>query len=503
MCRPHRLRALGLMAVLFLAGTAASAQVMPGPYDQNFTWVNNNRILSYCIDAATPAVIANGVQDAAWLLSAMGSPWTLNNAGACPMNWSMRAVPFVQPNIRVRIAPLGALNLPANGFPNQPQEPGSSPTGSGSYGGGSSDKPNPNDQPPVGGNRVFVSPPLAYFQPGPFVWGGRQIAYGEVVFNYQVVNGVMDPRWDTAPGTRAFDPIEVGMHELGHAVRLDHDDTVFNDDVVVIPSGAASPLLIPNDVAIQKGPDLILQTPAIPDDVIAGGDIVVGNDLWAESGKKMCVMRSGIQRGEHGINPLNGFPANSDYAYTDREQASARAAGMHIPPGQNASVHIYAGKGRAMDWNLGIGFYNAAGLLVAGWVPPVVQDDLTKDFIVFGAPAAPKFYAEGDVYLTAAPANKTHVQLWGNIGAAPANAAGNLRIWVPYTAAPVKLGIVADWFANTVTYFDMTVNPALQLFQMSLTAGHPVDNNWQSIGVVNIMLVNAPAPPPPPPPQKM
>lgn len=501
-----RLRAFGLAAVLSLAGMNAAAQApppppMPGPYDLNLDWINNKRGLTFCVAPGTPVVIADGARDAATTLNAAGFGWFLMDAGVCPANWSLRALPFLQPDIRIRIAPLGPLNLAANGFPNQPHEPDSSPTpGSGSYGGGNTGKPNPNDQPPAGANRVFVNPPLAYFQSGPFVGGGRQFAYGEVVFNYQVINGVADPRWDTTVGSRAFDPIEVGMHELGHAIRLDHDNLQFDDDVSVIPSGAASPLLLANDIAVQKGADGVLQTPLLPGDVLIGGDIAVGGNLWADSGKKMNVMRSGIERGQHGVNPFNGVPANAEWAYTTREQATANAARMQIPPGQNANLHIFAGAGRAMDWKAGVWFCNAAWVALFGWIPPVVQNDFTQDFIVWGAAPAPKLYAEGDVYQMAMPAAKTAVKLWADLGAAPANTTQSLRVWVPYTAATPKLGIVADWAANTITYFDINVNPAVQLCQIPLTAGHPVDCNWLSAGVVNVRLSNVPPPPPPPPP---
>jgi hypothetical protein len=508
-------RTIGLLAAtaLALASPAARAQMpVPGPFDMNFNWLHNKRALTFCVEANTPAVIANGARDAAITLNQVGSPWFLNNVGVCPMNWSLRAIPGIQPDIRIRIAPLGPLNnLPANGFPELPHETESSPTpvppspSPSPYPSGGAGKPNPNDQPPAGANRAFpAGPPLAYFQPGPFVAAGRQIAYGEVVYNYQLVpdgagNMVPNPRWDTVVGSRAFDPIEVGMHELGHAVRLDHDDLEFNDDVTVIPSGGTVLPFIPNNVAIQAGNDNILQTPAVLDDILFGTDILVGNDFWAGSGKKMNVMRSGILRGQHGVNPFNGLPAGAEWAYTDREQATFNAAAMHMPPGMGTGLHVFAGEGRAMDWK-SLGFYNAAGLLIVGWVPGLVQNDLTNDFLVWGAPQAPTLYGESDVFLMNAPANKTAVQLWATLGAAPANTTASLRVWVPYTAVTPKLGIVADWAANTLTYFDMNVNPPVQLCAVWLAVGHPVDCGYRSAGVVVVQLSNVPPPAPPPPP---
>jgi hypothetical protein len=160
---PSALRAgLGMMLLAGMAGAAAAQ-----PFDRNWDWRGNKRMLTFCVDAGTPALIAGAARFAASNLANAGFGWNLMDVGACPANWNLRRPVASQADIRVRAAALGAIQIPAAAGGTYPHD----------YGGGGSPypytspypssppgpRPNPNDQPVPGGAPAFAAPPLAYF----------------------------------------------------------------------------------------------------------------------------------------------------------------------------------------------------------------------------------------------------------------------------------------------------------------------------------------------------
>lgn len=59
---------------------------------------------------------------------------------------------------------------------------------------------------------------------------------GEILFNPWVPWGLT--------GAQTFDPIIIAMHELGHAMRLDHDDGVMNGDTMGVTGSVMRPKLM-------------------------------------------------------------------------------------------------------------------------------------------------------------------------------------------------------------------------------------------------------------------
>jgi hypothetical protein len=433
---PSALRAgLGVVLLAGMAGAAAAQ-----PFDRNWDWRGNKRMLTFCVDGGTPALIAGAARFAASNLANAGFGWNLVDAGACPAGWNLRRPMAGQPDIRVRAAALGAIQVPpavggpyphdSGGAPSPSPYPYPYPYPSPSPPG---PMPNPNDQPVPGGAPAFAAPPLAYFQPGPFMpGGGRQIQAGEIVFNWQMVNGMVNPPWSINIGDATFDPREVGMHEFGHAIRLLHDDTNFDGDTSLKPTGSRPGA---NAAIIRPAAGMPVASRILGDDKVdpVTGDLTAGADGVADSGKKMCVMAANAILGQHGINPLLGFPPNSAYSYTDKEQNTARAAAAHIPPGAGMGVHIAAGIRRSQSWN----FLDIVDDLVLRTIqethfPGVVANDLTMDYIAAVKP--------GGAYIGSVNASSpdvmgaSAVMIYAELGAmAAANTTAAVQVWVPFS----------------------------------------------------------------------
>lgn len=119
-----------------------------------------------------------------------------------------------------------------------------------------------------------------------------QYSTAEIVFNpLDPVNG---SAWgyfnDLANGLRTYDPIITAMHELGHALRLDHNDVGGNDTVMV---GA------------EAGP----------------------------------VMRSKMSVGVHAVNPILGGAQRN--LHRDDIDSAGATAGIRVPtPGAGALLGI-------------------------------------------------------------------------------------------------------------------------------------------------------------------
>lgn len=299
--------------------------IAAGPFDRSFDWRGGKRALTYCVDGAMLAPLAAAARAAATDLSNAGLGWTFVEAPApCPMGWTLRpAAGAMQPDLRFRSAPMGPVMVPGNGrVPTDWEE----------------DHYKATPDMPAGGPGGWVQPPLAYFQPGPTI-APAEFAAAEIVFNENVA-------WSTAPGVPAFDPRNTAMHELGHAIRLDHDEPgagFFDDDVSVVVVGDVAG---PGGVIVQKGADGVLSTvPPQGDDVVVGGDLTAGPDGIADSGKETNVMERYAVWAQHGASPHVGLPAGR-WSYTRRERESAKASAMHRPAAAGGGGQL-AGDGDA------------------------------------------------------------------------------------------------------------------------------------------------------------
>ncbi|MFL6193732.1 MAG: hypothetical protein ACJ75H_06140 [Thermoanaerobaculia bacterium] len=472
---------LAFAVLASLSGASAFAQCapvagdpMPGAFFTGWDWSANRRQLTYCIDAATPFVISSGADFAASNLSNAGLGWTLVKAGVCPAGWNLRNPIANQPDIRIRAARLGPIPVvPAGGrpdggsdfperpndydypsdmpvpeepYPGSPGSPGQGPWGPGMPGPGGGGG---------GGRPRFARPPLAYFQPGPFTMpGGRWIRSGEVVYNWDPPppadpNALpTDPKWssfiDPLPGTLTYDPRIVGMHELGHAIRLDHDDTNFDTDVSVYPTGSRTPQVTTK--IILRGPNQALKSRVLPDDVV-NGDLEAGANKIADSGKKMAVMRSAGIPGMHGINPGLGLPPGSAYSYTEKERSTARAACRDKPPAK--PMRLLAGFGRWQQWAAAT-LVDGAGNPVQTYNPGLVGNGITGDFVADPIPAASGLTGTVDTRIDGLPGS-SHVNV--HIFAA-ANASGTAQVIVPlpYSKTYTDLRVEADVSGGWLSY---------------------------------------------------
>ena len=148
------------LCVIVLFGMPAVVFGAPGPFERNWDWVDNKRDLTFCIEPNTPPLIADAAGFAASNLSNAGFQWTLTDMGNCPANWDLRKPAKGQAHIRVRVADLGAVVRPAGPHPESVPD----------YDQGEDYKPSPDKVPAPGRHPVFRQPPLAYFQPGPYMF---------------------------------------------------------------------------------------------------------------------------------------------------------------------------------------------------------------------------------------------------------------------------------------------------------------------------------------------
>lgn len=336
----------------------------------------------------------------------------------------------------------------------------------------------------------MAPPPLAIFQPGPFLPGrGRVIRYAEIVYNWTLVNGVPDPPWSTWLGSAAFDPVQVGMHEFGHAMRLDHDDVQFDDDVTLVPTGSRPGA---NVAHIHQGADAIRQTPLRVDDPFAAPNITAGVNGVADSGKATNVMETEAVRGQHGINPFR-IPLLLRYNYSVREVNSARAASA-ARPARGGRMQGMAGPNRMMSWEP-LTLSDALGNPVATYAISTLSPDPATDFLIDEAPAAA--HAEGWVqgWSYEMPAS-SRVHVVAKLGSAPPGTSAPVRIWIPISSSHPALAVAVDWAADTVTITDGYGGGVL--CAGSLAEFHPVDCSpdpdyptFWSAGLLDIELTNS------------
>lgn len=432
---------------------APVAPVVRSLFDTEWDWNGGARTLTFCIRNGTPALIANAVRAAAtdlsnanfsWGPQGMVQTWRLQEVNPCPMGWNLQRPVMNQPRIRVSAEDLGEVRLrgrdadQATPYDEEDDEYRAAPDGS-----GGSRRP--------GG---ILTPPLAYFQPGPFLRGTREIAAGEIVFNWRVPMGMMtDPKWNTQVGTATFDPREVAMHEWGHAIRMRHDDHVFDDDRRICPEGSAPGA---NALLVERGPDNVLQTRIRPDDQpTAADDLHAGANGVANSGKKANVLETLAVLGRHTINPGLGFPANSDYSYTEREQATGQAAIRHRPralggAGGAGGVMLGGLPGQYQFWHQLV-FFDGAGKPLPILASVSSGDGAEHDILLEGLPAAVELEATVDLW-SKLTFTSTRVELRGKIG----SPSGQALIHVALPVSPVHPNLVVEANAagDTLTITD-------------------------------------------------
>lgn len=351
--------------------------------------------------------------------------------------------------------------------------------------------PNPNNPPPRpggGGGGGVGAPPLAVFRPAPFLPGrGRVIRHAEIIYNWQIVQGQPSPPWSTVLGSAAYDPIQVGMHEFGHAMRLDHDDVQFDDDVTLKPTGS-----IPgaNVAHVHHGADALRQTLIWVDDAFVAPNLHAGANGVADSGKATNVMETACAGEQHGINPFR-IPALGRYNYSFREVVSARAAAV-VRPIRCGRMQGAAGPQRMMSWGP-LELRNADGIPVGTYEPGSSNPDAASDFRVdegFGATRA-ETWVQGWSYES--PAAST-VHVVAELGAAPPETSAPVRLWIPISSSHPVLEVHADWAADTVVISD---GAGTVLCGGSLAEFHPVDCSpdleaptFWSAGLLDLELTN-------------
>jgi hypothetical protein len=330
---------------------------------------------------------------------------------------------------------------PEEPYPGSPGMPGQGPWMPGMPGPGGAGG---------GGAPRFVQPPLAYFQPGPFTMpGGRWIRSAEVVFNW---NPPADPKWsiliDPLPGKLTYDPRIVGMHELGHAIRLDHDDTNFDPDVSRYPTGSRTPA-VTTEIILRTPPAALASRVLTDDQVNAAGNLEANTNKIADSGKKRNVMSTFAVQGQHGINPLLGLPPNSAYSYTEQERSTARAACRDMPPAK--PMRLGGGAGRWQQW-AALALLDGGGNTVQTYAPGLVGNGVLNDFVVSSIPAASAL--SGTVTTTIdGLSGSTQVDLFLTAGAS-ASGTAQLIVPVPFSQTYPDLRVEADASADWLAYED-------------------------------------------------
>ena len=271
--------------------TPANAQGQPGQ-------ITPVRALTYCLDRTIMAFpkLIQATNFAVQKINASGVVWT----------WAVVAPCNANVNLTVGTRNLGMIpgGMPVGGTipldTNEPYPYSPSPGGGAPGGGG-----NPN-----GG----AAGTLAVFIPGGAIVPGQKfIEQGSIVFNN-------DPSviWDDTIGSAAFDPIEVALHEFGHAMRLGHAPFEYNDDTVTSVTGSIPAAGV---VAIGPGADGVLQTLAKGDDVTNNNNIDAGPDGTVDSGKLANLMEPFAVFGRHGVNPTGAITNNpmAQYNFSPQE----------------------------------------------------------------------------------------------------------------------------------------------------------------------------------------
>lgn len=433
-----------------------AAPVARSLYETDWDWNGGRRALTFCVANGTPAPIASAARFSASNLSNAGFGWTLTEMAPCVAGWNLARPVAGQQDIRVRAEDLGPV-MPAN----RDAERVTPHDEDDEY------RPMPGG---TGGTRRpggMLVPPLAYFQPGPLLPGRREIASGEIVFNWRVPEGMMtDPKWSTTTGTNTYDPITTGLHEWGHAIRMRHDEHVFDDDRSICPMGShpgAGALIV------ERGLDNVLQTRIESDDTRNGmGDLTAGANGVASSGKKANVMEALAVLGRHGINSGLGFPPGSAYSYTDREQATGIAADNHrpaMPGGGGGGAGVLAGgfPGQHQWWH-SIVLFDAAETPLPVAVGVATGGGAENDLIVEVAEPAVRFEALVDVWSEQQPAYGS-LAISGAVGAPSGSAV--IHIVLPVSPEHPELDLVADAAADSLVISDRWSQAVLCIAQLT------------------------------------
>ena len=122
--------------------------------------MDNKRDLTFCIEPNTPPLIADAAGFAASNLSNAGFQWTLTTWVIAQPTGICANRPRGKPISGIRVADLGAVVRPAGPHPESVPD----------YDQGEEYKPSPDKVPAPGRHPVFRQPPLAYFQPGPYMF---------------------------------------------------------------------------------------------------------------------------------------------------------------------------------------------------------------------------------------------------------------------------------------------------------------------------------------------
>jgi hypothetical protein len=331
--------ALAIVALAALAGGAprdAAAQRAQGGYTTQWDWVGHARTINYWVDPVLyqvpqpPRIIPGNPPDTLRqdsVKTSLGSAveFAASNWSNAGTGWRFVKVAALA-NARLRFVPMTAtadslkkggswpaLIEPINRDVPYPYDP---------------TDPNPHDQP--------ANDWLAYFAVDssfndPNKGGALKVTRARIVFN-------TDAWWDIAIGSLKYDPRTVMMHEIGHAARLEHDDTNINDDEELEPVGSRTAAA--NVLSVGIGADAILQTTKRGDDVIVGGmgidsgaDKVVDtspidglNPFRLQAGPN--AMSTEDRAGRHGVNPGANHPPGSAYSLATNEWKSAKASAL-------------------------------------------------------------------------------------------------------------------------------------------------------------------------------
>lgn len=219
------------VAAVVVAGAGGLAAGAIGPIDNTFDWTGCQRALLLEFDAsATGYNLFTGGQTMAQAFQQGADIWNAANTG-----WTFRYVgdnlggqlPGNIPRITVRMGnfvPNGGMPGPIPGNDFGPPSGSLPPDIDGGIEGGGGG----------GGGGGGVSRALAIFRLTGFRVNDR-FSTGEIVVNpLDPANGLA---WgyfnDVVNGIPTYDPIITALHELGHALRLDHNDVGGNNTIMV------------------------------------------------------------------------------------------------------------------------------------------------------------------------------------------------------------------------------------------------------------------------------
>lgn len=283
---------LGVAVAALSAAAATADPIVPGPTDNTFDWFGCARTILLNFNPNVPAYqLFNGVGNMQGAVTQAADIWNAQNTG-----WTFRyagdalgAIPVGLPVLNVR---MGSI-VPAGGAP----------------GGEDFDLPNPSSGSqgtPIDGDVDLIPPGGPPMNPPPSralaifrrlaMPPNMQINTADFIINPLRPNGAPFLGWDRADGfnptnglpVATFDPVIMSLHELGHAIRLEHNGAL----------GIS--------IAMPNGP----------------------------------VMRPGLEVGAHSVNPFGGMrylPSAEDVA------GAVNSANTCVPTPGSAALLALAG----------------------------------------------------------------------------------------------------------------------------------------------------------------